>query len=424
MKHTLKKLSETSVEVTVTLNEADIATAKRIAVQHLAPSVKVAGFRTGKVPVDIATKHIDPAVLANETAERAINVALNDIAVSQDLRILDQPQVDIKQFSPYDNLEFVATIQILAPIKLGNYKKLKIKHEKIEVSDAEVDEVIERMRSQLAEKTTVDRKAKKGDETNIDFVGMIDGVAFEGGTASGYSLVLGSNNFIPGFEDAIIGRSTGESFAVELSFPDDYHAENLKGKPVTFNVTLNTITELTLPKINDSFAAKVGPFKTVAGMREDVRGELIAQKQKTADEQIKDDLIAQLVAASTIPVPEVLIEDQIRQVEQDARQNLMYRGMSVEQYCAQQGYKDEQEWRTVEFKPAAERRVQAGLVLSELSKVEKIDVTTAELNARLAQMLEQYAHMKDQLDTPEARRDVANRVLTEKTIDHLVSLNS
>jgi trigger factor len=280
------------------------------------------------------------------------------------------------------------------------------------------------MRAQLSEKKSVKRPASSGDEVSIDFVGKKDGEPFDGGTAKGYNLVLGSNSFIPGFEEAIVGHKIGEKFDVPLKFPDEYHAEHLKGADVVFEVTLNDIKQVSLPEVDDAFAVKVGPFKTVGGMREDIRSELSQQKEKTADDKLKDDLVGELVAASKVPAPQVLVDDQMKQIEQDAMQNLMYRGMSPEQYVAQQGYKDHDEWREKEFRVAAERRVQAGLALAELSKAENIQVTEQDLIERHAQMLEQYPTMKDQLDTPEARRDLANRVITEKTVDRLVELNT
>lgn len=424
MKHTLKKSSDTQVHVTVDLDAKDLATAKQAAVRELATKVKVPGFRAGKVPANVAEKHLDPLALANATTEHAINIAINDLAVSEELRILDRPQVDLKDFQPYDSLTFEATIDIVPDVTLGDYKKLKAKKAVSEVTDTEVDEVVERMRSQLSEKKSVDREASSGDEVNIDFIGKQDGTPFDGGTAKGYDLVLGSNSFIPGFEEAIIGHKTGDTFDVPLTFPEDYHAEHLKGADVVFEVTLNDIKEVVLPEVDDAFAVKVGPFKTVEGMREDIRSELMQQKDKTAEDTYKDDLVGELVAVSSVPVPEVLVNDQIRQIEQDAMQNLMYRGMSPDQYLKQMGYKDHDEWHEKEFKVAAERRVQAGLALAELSKVEKIEVTQEELNQRHAQMLEQYPTMKEQLDTPEARRDLANRVITEKTVDRLVELNT
>ena len=424
MKHTLKKNSDTQVHVTVELDKTDLAVAKRAAVQQLAEGVKVPGFRKGKVPGNVAEKHIDPLALANATTENAMNIALNDIAMSEELRILDRPDVDLKDFQPYDSLKFEAMIAIVPEITLGDYKKLSVKKEKVTITDAEVDEVVERMRTQLSEKKSVKREASSGDEVNIDFVGKQDGEPFDGGTAQGYDLVLGSNSFIPGFEEAIVGHKVSDKFDVTLKFPDDYHAEHLKGAEVVFEVTLKDIKEVVLPEVDDEFAVKVGPFKTVEGMREDIRVQLIEQREKELEDKLKDDLVGKLVEVSNVPIPQVLVDDQIRQIEQDAMQNLMYRGMSPDQYIKQMGYKDHEEWHDKEFKVAAERRVSAGLALAELSKIEKIDVTKEELDARLAQMLEQYPTMKDQLDSPEARRDIANRVITEKTVDLIIEINT
>lgn len=424
MKHTLKKLSDTSVLTTVTLDARDLATAKKAALAHLAPKVKVAGFRPGKVPADVAEKNLDPASLANETVEHAINIALNDIAVAEDLRVLDQPSIDLKDFKPYDELQFEATIEVLPEITLGDYKKLKVKKDPIEVTKEEIDEVVERMRTQFAEKKDVTRAAKDGDEVTIDFTGMIDSVPFDGGTASDYALVLGSQSFIPGFEEAIVGHKVGDEFEVPLTFPKDYHAENLKGAKTVFAVNLKGIKEIVLPKLDGDFAAKLGPFKTMAEVRKDIERELTAQKDRTTIEKYKDDLIGALVEISKIPMPQVLVDDQARSIEQDAMQNIMYRGMTPEQYMEQRGYKTREEWQEKEFKVAAERRVQAGLVLSELSKLEKIEVSKEELDARHAEMLSQYPNMKDELDKPDARRDLANRLITEKTVDRLVELNA
>ena len=251
MKHTLKKSSDTNVHVSVELDSKDLATAKQVAVRELSKKVKVSGFRAGKVPANVAEKHLDPMALANATTENAINIAVNDIAVSEELRILDRPQIDLKDFQPYDSLTFEATIEIVPEVTLGDYKKLKAKRGKAEETDAEVDEVIERMRAQLSEKKTAERPASSGDEVNIDFVGKQGGTPFDGGTAQGYDLVLGSNSFIPGFEEAIVNHKTGETFDVPLKFPDDYHADNLKGADVVFTVTLNDVKEVVLPVVDD-----------------------------------------------------------------------------------------------------------------------------------------------------------------------------
>ncbi|TAH32048.1 trigger factor [Candidatus Saccharibacteria bacterium] len=426
MKYTAKKLSDTRTKITVTLEEGELKQARALALKHLAPQVKVPGFRKGKVPAGVVEKNIDPTTLANEVVEHAINTAINDIAASEDYRILDRPNVDLKDFKPYESLEFEAEMELLPEVTLGDYKKLKVKREAVTIDAKEIDEVMQRVRQQFAEKKQVKRAAKEGDEVVIDFVGKKDGEAFDGGTSSDYALTLGSGTFIPGFEEAIVDHETGEKFDVPLTFPKDYHAEHLKGAEVVFEVTLTKINEVVLPEVNDELAQKAGGFKTAQELTDDIKREVTAQKEKTADDNYKDALVEALVSVSKVPVPQLLVDDQVRSIERDALQNLMYRGMTAEQYIASQGYKDHDEWREKEFTVAAKRRVQAGLALAELSKVEDILVGQDELSARHAAMLEQYKNNPDvvkQLDTPESRRDLANRLLTEKTVDRLMELN-
>lgn len=428
MKHTLKNLSDTKINISVTLDAPELQKAKQLALKHLAQHAKVPGFRAGKVPANIAEKNLDPLRVANETTEHAINIALNDIVTTENIRVLDRPQIDIKEFKPYESMEFEAEIEILPEITLGDYKKLKVKRESTKPTKAEIDGVIEQMQKQFAEKKEVMREAKEGDEAIINFEGRgAKGELVDGAKGDNYPLVLGSNTFIPGFEEGIIGHKAGDEFELKLTFPKDYHAEALKGAKVTFKTTLVKLNEVVLPKVDEKLAAKVGPFKTVEEMRADAERELAAQKERVAEEKLKDDLVGALVEVSKIPVPELLVEDQMKSIEQDTMQNLMYRGITPEDYMKSQGYKDHEQWHEKEFKTAAERRVKAGLALAELSKVENIQVPQSELEARHNAMLDQYKNspeIQKQLDTPEARRDLANRVLTEKTVDRLIELNN
>lgn len=423
MKHTLKKLSDTQVLVNAVASEQDLLDAKVTALKHLSKEIKVPGFRQGKVPANVAEKHLDPNRLANEVAEHAVNTILSEVVTVEELRVLDQPKIELTKFVPFTELEFDATIDIIPAVKLGNYKKLKAKKSVKKVEQSDIDEVLERVKQNFAEKKEVKRAAELTDEVTIDFVGKKDGEAFDGGTSEDYALVLGSNSFIPGFEDALVGRKTGEKFDVPLSFPKDYHAEQLKGAKVVFEVTLKKITEVKTPELTDEIAKKVGPFETMKDLTDDIARELSTQNERVADNEYKDALIEELIKLSHVPVPEILVEDQMKSVEQDAKQNLMYRGMTPDEYIAQKGYADEAEWHEKEFKDVATKRVQAGLVLAELSKVENIEVTKEELDARHGEMLAQYPNMKEQLDTPEARGDIVNRIVTEKTLDRLVELN-
>lgn len=425
MKHTSKDLSNTKKSYTVSLDEAELKKAKDHAVKRLAKTVKVQGFRQGNVPEKVAEKHIDPMQLANETLETAINAALNDIVVEDDLRVLDRPSIDVKEFEPFTHVEFVAEIEVLGDMKLGDYKKLTAKKQVESVTKEEVDQVITRMQEGFADKNEVERAAKEGDEVIIDFEGKDEKAEpVEGAKGNDYTLRLGSGTFIPGFEEKIIGHKAGEEFDIDVTFPKDYYAEHLKGAKVTFAINLKKVFEVNLPKVDDEFAKKVGPFDTAKDLSSDIKRELASQKDKTAEDKYKDDLLGELVEESDIPTPAVLIHDQLHALEQEMTQNLMYRGMTIEQYVEAEGYKDKEEWREKELQPAAERRVKSGLVLAELSKVLAVEVTQEELDARLAQQKAEAPKMADQLDSPEARRDLSNRVITEKTLAKLIEINA
>ena len=426
MKSSVKNVSDTKLIMTITLDAENLAIAEQVATTKLARDVKVPGFRKGKTPASVAAKNIDPAMLQEQTINNAISKAVADEFTSKEIQALDRPTVEVKKFVPGETLEFTAEVEILPKVKLGNYKKLKVALEKAVVKSSEIDEIIERMRKGLAEKKEVKRAAKDGDETVIDFVGKKDGVAFDGGTGSDYSLTLGSNQFVPGFESGVVGHEIGETFDINLTFPADYGSADLKGAKVTFATTLKAIKEVVLPQVDDDFAAKSGPFKTVADLKADIKRELTSQKERENNEKLKDNLVGQLIAVSNIPVPDILVADQLRSIEQDFTNNLMYQGLTIEQYLENKGFESKEKWLETELKEVAVKRVKAGLALAEQSKIEKIQATNDELEAHVDTYRQQYAKNPEalkQFEQPEVRRDIANRLLTEKTVDRLVELN-
>jgi len=426
MKTSIKNISDTKVMVTITIDAENLAIAAEVATKKLARDVKVAGFRKGKTPVGVAAKNIDSNVLQEQTINDAISKAVAEVFLENKIQALDRPVVEVKKFVPGEMLEFTAEAEILPTIKLGNYKKLKVKVEKVVVKDNEIEEIIDRMRKGLADKKDVKRAAINGDETIIDFVGKKDGVAFDGGTGNDFSLTLGSDQFIPGFEEGIIGHSAGETFDLVLTFPADYGSAELKGQKVTFTTTLKAIKEVVLPEVDDAFAAKSGPFKTVSELKADIKRELTTQKDRESSEKLKDELVKQLVAVSHVPTPEILVADQMKSIEQDFTNNLMYQSLTLDQYLENKGFETKEKWLEDEVKAIAKKRVEAGLALAELSKVEKITATNEELEAHVDMFRQQYAKNADalkQFEQPEVRRDIANRLLTEKTVDRLVELN-
>lgn len=430
MKTTVKHLSDTKVELTVALTRDELAQAGQVALHKLAQSVKVPGFRQGKVPASVAAKHIDPNTLAQQSLEDAVSKAVADAFTQENIRVLDRPAVEVKKYVPNETLEFTAEADILPAVTLGNYKKLGVKSEKAVVSAKDVDEIIDRMRQNMAEKKPVKRAAKNGDVVTIDFVGKKDGVAFDGGTGTDYDLELGSNSFIPGFEEGIVGLKTGDTKSLELAFPESYHVKDLAGAAVTFDTTVKNVQEKALPEVDDAFVAKVSPgseVKTVAELKADIKRELTTQKERESAEKHKDALVAKLIEVSKVPVPQLLVDDQAKNIEQDMTQNLTYQNMTLENYLSAQGFKDKDDWYAKEVVPAATKRVQAGLTLAELSKELKVEANSDELAAEVARYKDQYKNspdMQKRFDEPEIQRELVNRLITEKTVSELVALNT
>ena len=426
MKTKLKNISDVKVELTISLGAEELKAAEQVALTKLAKEVKIEGFRKGKAPLEMVAAQVDPILLNQETLENALSKSVAEAFLKEKVQAINRPEVDVKKFIPGTELEFTATTEIMPKVELGDYKKLGVKKEAAKVSKKEVKETIDRILKNFAEKKKVEREAKNGDEVIIDFLGKKDGVAFDGGKAEKFPLELGSKSFIPGFEEGLIGKKAGDELSLDLEFPKDYHAKDLAGAKVIFEVKIHEVRENVEPEINEEFLSKLGDFKTKEEFEKQIEEDLKTQKQAEVDEKFKDEIVKKLVEVSKVPVPEILLEDQKRSIEMDMQQNLMYSGLSLEDYLERMG-KTHEEWLEKDVKEAAEMRVKSGLALAELSKVEKVKSDTKELDARIAQLKEQYGNSKEvqkQLSSDDVRRNLANQILTEKTIDLLVKFNS
>ena len=426
MKTKVKNISDVKVELTISLGVEELKAAEQVALTKLAKEVKIEGFRKGKAPLEMVAAQVDQNVLGQEIIENALSKAVAEAFLKEKIQAINRPEVDVKKFIPGTELEFTATSEIMPKVELGDYKNLKVKKEKVSVGQKEVNETIDQILKNFAEKKEVKRAAKEGDEVVIDFLGKKDGVAFDGGKAEKFPLELGSKSFIPGFEEGLIGKKAGDELSLDLKFPKDYHAKDLAGAKVVFEVKIHEVRENVLPEINEEFLSKLGEFKTKEAFEKQIKEDLKTQKQAEADDKFKDELVKKLAEVSKVPVPEILLEDQKQSIEMDMQQNLMYSGLSLDDYLKRMG-KTREEWLENDVKAVAESRVKSGLALAELSKVEKIQSSVDELDARIAQLKEQYGNSKEvvkQLSSDDVRRNLANQILTEKTIDLLVKLNS
>lgn len=425
MKTTTKKLSDTRVEVKVTLDANDLQPAREKALARLATNLKVQGFRKGKVPVELVEKNVPENEVNNEILDVAVRTTMPAAFESVKQTPIAIEHVNVSKYVPGESAEFVATAEVLPDVKLGDFKKLKAEMPKTEPTKAEVQEIIDNILNAYSEKVVVKRAAQDGDEVIIDFVGKRDGEAFPGGSAKDYHLVLGSKTFIPGFEEGIIGHSSGDKFDLEVTFPKNYGEKSLAGKKAVFETLVKQVNEIQKPKEDDELAKKCGDFKTMDELRADIKKNLETQNRHRANEQYREALVAELVKSSKVAAPEILIEDQMRFIRDDMRRNAASRGMQLEDYIEAAGQKFE-EWEK-EARKVAEERVKASLVLQILAREQKIEASDEEVAAKVAELKDLYQKSKEAMENlkkPEVRQDIKNRLIIDKTMDFLVESNA
>ena len=424
MKTKFKKLSDSRVELTVTLDAKDLQKAEAKALEKLAKEIKVEGFRKGKVPAEVAKKFIPENDLNAETADAAVRATVIEAFAENEKSPLALPNVNITKYVPGESLEYTATADIIPEVTLGDYKKLGVKKEEAKVGEKEINGVLENLANSFAEKKAIKRAAKLGDEVVIDFVGKKDGKAFDGGAAKDYHLELGSKSFIPGFEDGIVGHEPGDKFDLNLTFPKDYGVKDLAGAKTVFEVLLKQVNEITKAPIDDELAKKCGPFKTLKDLKDDIKKNLAAQAEHQYTEKFKDDLVKALVEKSKVAAPEILIDDQMRMIRDDVARNAAQAGTTLEEYLERAGETMEK-WEK-EARKVAETRVKASLVLQSLAVKEKITVSDDLVAAKIAELREVYKKSPDaikSLKDPNVKMDIKNRMIIEATLDFLVKNN-
>lgn len=417
-------LSPTLIKLTIEATQAELDIVKKHTLEHLRKDMKLPGFRPGKAPLSVVEKNADQSALQANFVEEAINHLYQKAISKQSMRPLSNPKVSIMKFVPFTELSFDAEVEVLGEVKLANYSKIKKSADKVSVTAKDVNEVIKNLQTRDAIKTPVKRAAKMGDEVVIDFTGVDSKKQpIKGADAKDYELALGSKSFIPGFEEEIVGLKASDTKSFTLTFPKNYSAKDLANQKVTFKIEVKSVNEAKEPKLDDEFAAKLGPFKTVDELKSTIKEQLLTEKQTQTKRQLENDLIREVVENSSLDVPDILVSEQIDRLKTEVRQNITYRGQTWQEMLETEG-KTEEEFINQELKPEAERRVKTGLVLAEISMKEKLEVSPEELAQRMQELKLQYQDqaMRAELEKPEAEREMASRLLTEKTVEHLVNL--
>ena len=416
------EISKTEITLTITASPEELAPIKQEILKKLSRNVKVAGFREGKAPLEVAEKNIEPTALQTEFLDEAMTQLYAKATETENLRPVTQPKVNVKKFVPFTILEFEVTTSILGPVKVGKYKGLKSSSAKTDIKEENVKNVLANLQVRMATKIPVERPAKQTDEVVIDFKGKdAKDKPINGGDGKDYPLILGSNSFIPGFEENVIGMKVGGEKSFTITFPKDYGVKALASKKVTFTVNVKAVNELSRPEITNEFAGTVGPFKTVKELEDDIKTQLSTEAQQD-DLRIKqNELVDQFVKDSEVELPSALIDQQLNFELEDLRRNLTYRGQTYQEFLDFEGTNEEAHKKDV-LLPRATQQVKTAILLSEVAEAENIVVTPEELEIQMQVLKGQYTDpaMQAELEKPEARRDIASRILSQKVVNFIV----
>ncbi len=380
---------------------------------------KIAGFRPGKAPKNVFIKHYGKESLYYEASNSAIEKAYEKLLTeNENLDIVSEPQVNIENIDD-TGITFKFTLTLRPEVKLGKYKGLSVKKEAVKVTKEEIAESIDHMREHYKENVTKEGKIKKGDIAVIDFEGFKDGVAFEGGKGENYSLEIGSNTFIPGFEDQLVGLKAGEEKEINVTFPEDYHAENLKGQPVVFKVKVNEVKEVVIPELDKDFFDDLGMdgIDSKEALEKQVKENITAKKEKEAEDKYIDDLLAAVAKDSEVEVPEVMIKDEQHRMLHEYEQNLKMQGISLEQFMQFTGLTHDKLME--EYKETATKRVTYRLILDAIIKKEKIDATEKEVDKEVSELAKKYKMEKEQFINQFGTETVKYELKFKKVLDLL-----
>lgn len=385
----VEKLEKNMAKLTIEADAADFDAAINKAYQKNKNKMNIPGFRKGKAPRKMIEKMYGAGVFYEEAANIVIPDAYAKAVEECDLEIVSQPSIDVTQMEAGKPFIFTAEVAIKPEVKLGTYKGIEVEKSDVEVTDEEVTAEIDRVREQNARTISVeDRTVQDKDQAIIDFEGFVDGEAFEGGKGTDYPLTIGSHSFIDTFEEQLIGKNIGEEVEVNVTFPEDYHAEALKGKPALFKVVIKEIKVKELPELDDDFAQDVSDCETVDAYMESVKADLTKKKEDAAKAAKEEVVIEKIIEGAEMEIPEPMVETQVRQMADDFARRIQAQGISIDQYFQFTGM--DPKTFLEQMKPQALKRIQSRLVLEAVVAAEKIAASDEDIENEIQKMADSY----------------------------------
>ena len=392
----VEQLEHNMAKLTIEVSAEELEGALQKAYQKQKSRINVPGFRKGKVPRQLIEKMYGPEIFYDDAANAVIPEAYSKAYDESGLEIVSQPKIDVVQIESGKPFIFTAEVALKPEVTLGEYKGVEVEKAPVEVTDAEIDAEVDKQREQNARTIDIDDRAvEKGDMIKLDFDGSVDGVPFDGGKAENYDLTVGSGSFIPGFEDQLVGVKIGEEVDVKVTFPEDYHAEDLKGKEAVFKCTVHEIKAKELPELDDEFASEVSEFDTLDELKADIKAKIKEQKVNDGKRAQEDAAVDAIIESAKMDLPEAMVDTQARQMLDEFAQRMQQQGLTLDQYMQFTGMTADK--MMDELRPQAEKRIKTRLVLEAIAKAENIEITDEKLDEEIAKMAEAYQMEADKL---------------------------
>lgn len=418
----VEKLEKSMAKLTITVEAAKFDAAVDSAYQKNKGKIALPGFRKGKAPRAMIEKMYGTGVFFEDAANELIPEAYETAAKESELEIVAQPEIEVTQMEKGTDFIFTATVAIKPEVTLGDYKGIEVEKKEAEVSEEEITAEIDKAREANSRLITIeDRASEDGDTVIIDFDGYVDGKQFEGGYAEDYTLVLGSHSFIDNFEDQLVGKNLGEDVEVNVTFPEEYHVDELKGKPALFKVKIKEIQKKELPELDDDFAQDVSDFDTLDEYKADVEKKILENKENQIKREQEDQIIEKIIENAQMEIPQQMIAAQTRQMTQEFAQRLQSQGLSLEQYMQFTGLTPQKMMEDLE--PQALKRIQSRLVLEAVVAAENIEASDEEIDKELENMASMYQMEIDKLKEligDDEKKQIGMDLAVQKAVEFVV----
>lgn len=422
MKVNLEKIEKNVVALEIEVEQAKMEKALEKAYKKVSQKVSIPGFRKGKAPRPLVERHVGKEYLREEALDLVVPDAYFEAVRETGIEPIDKPKVDIVRMEDDQPVVFKATVEVKPEVELGQYIGLEVEKKETEVTDEEVQAELEKLRNRHAQLVNVENgEAQMKDITVIDFEGFVDDVAFPGGTGTDYSLELGSGTFIPGFEEQLVGARVGESRDVRVTFPENYHSENLAGKDAVFKVTVKGIKRKELAELDDEFAKDVSEFETLQELKDDIMNRLKQTSAERSQNLLKDELVDKAIEAAKVDIPEIMIEQKTDYMVQSFAQRLSMQGLKLEDYLKYSNTTMEN--LRSEYRPSAEKAVKIDLVLEAIAAKENIEASEEDIDAKVAEMAARYNAeppvFRQWLENGGNLEPLKKSIVIDKTVDFL-----